>query len=198
MTGRVGSQFYGAIVHHIQLTHTHADLFYGNTSTVGCTTKLLLGSSIVGGCLLRFLGMRIHATQVPNITPISISVEHNCMADVVSPDFQKGESFAANNNLTEYFQNHPPLPQGYSWNKFTLLTKWTQQVILCMLGKQWKMGSLLSLSSIRKNNVRHCNAIPPHRTLTPSSKTVNNLTSSFLSHLFLHGFSKFNMIRDFK
>ena len=78
--------------------------------------------------------------------------------------------FAANNNLTEYFQNPFLLPQGHSWTKFTLTTKCTQWVISCLLGKQLPLGSLIRIPSIRKNTGRHGNAMPPHGTSTPPSR----------------------------
>ena len=111
--------------------------------------------------------------------------------------FKKGNPLLQK-NLTAYFKNHSPLPQGHSCTKFTPPTKWTQQVMLCLLGKQLTLGSLLRLTSISKNTRRHGNAMLPHGTLTPSSKAVTILPSSLLSQLFLQGSGKVTTERDFK
>ena len=47
----------------LKLSNTHAYLFCDNTLAVGWTFKLIPGSSLAAGNLLRFLGMLIHATQ---------------------------------------------------------------------------------------------------------------------------------------
>ena len=96
------------------LSNTHAALFYDNNSSLGCKIKIRSVSYLTAGSLLRFLGMHIHATQASNHTPISIEGEDNYMANVVSCDFKEGKLFAANKNLTAYFQNHSPLPKGNS------------------------------------------------------------------------------------
>ena len=104
--------------------------------------------------------------------------------------FQKRKVFAANKNLTTYFQTHFPLPQGHSWSEFTLPLKWKQRVMLCLPGKRLKLGSVLRLPGIRKNTRRHSNAMPPHGTSTPSFKSVTSLTSSLSSKKLLHGSGK--------
>ena len=68
----------------------------------------------------------------------------------------------------------------------------------CLLGERFTLGSLFRLPSIRKNTGRHGNAMPPHGTLTPSSKAVTSLTSSFLSQILLRGSGKVNTTRVFK
>ena len=181
-----------------KLSNTHAALFCDNNLAVGWAFKLISGSSLASIRLLRFLGMHIHATQASHLTPIIIAGKENDMADVVSRDFQKGKFFAAKKNLTAYFETHFTPPQGHSWTEFTLPTKWTQQVMSCMIGKRLTMGSLLRLPGIRKNTGRHVNAMPPHGTSTPSSKAVTSLTSSLSSHIFLHGSGKVNTERAFK
>ena len=108
------------------VSNTHIALFCNNASAVGWKFKLISGSSLAPGRLLRFLGMFIHATQDSHFILISISGKVNCMAQVVSRSFQKGIFFAADRNLTAYFQTHSPLPQGNSWTEFTLPPKWTQ------------------------------------------------------------------------
>ena len=80
--------------------------------------------------------MPIHVAQASHLIPINIPGEDNGMADVVSQAFQKGKLFSANKNLTAYFQTHFSLLQGHSWNEFTLPPKWTQRVMLCILGKK--------------------------------------------------------------
>ena len=45
------------------LLDTHAALFCNNTLAVGWTFKLISGSSLAAGRLLRFLGMRTHASH---------------------------------------------------------------------------------------------------------------------------------------
>ena len=157
------------------LSNTHASLFYDNTSAVGWTFKLRSGSSLAAGRILRFLGMRIHATQYSHRTPISIEGEDNYMADAVSRTFQKGKLFSANKSLTAYFQTNFPFPQGHSWTKFNIPPKWTQRVMLCLIGERLMLGSLLRLPGIRKNTGRHGNAMPPHGTSTPSSKAVTQI-----------------------
>ena len=97
------------------LTHNHASHFCNSTSVSGWTFKLLSGSELEAGNLFCFLRMRIHATKASHLTPISISGKENGIADVVSCAFQKVKFFVANNNLTSYFQNHFPLPQGHFW-----------------------------------------------------------------------------------
>ena len=180
------------------LSNTHASLFYDNTSAVGWTFKLISGSSLSTGYLLSFLGMHIHATQASHLILIRISGEDNDMADDVYRAFQRGKFFAANKNLTTYFQTHSPLPHGHSWTEFTLTKKWTQWGMSCRLVNRLNLGSLLRLPRIRKNTRGHGNAMPPHVTLTPSSKAVTSLKSSFLSQLFLHGSGKVTTARAFK
>ena len=97
------------------LTHNHASLFCDNTSAAGWMFKLRSGYSLAAGHLFCFLRMLIHATKASHLTPISISGKENDIADVVSCTFQKVKFFVANNNLTSYFQNHFPLPQGHFW-----------------------------------------------------------------------------------
>ena len=142
--------------------------------------------------------MLIHTTKTSRLTPICISGEDNGIEDIFSRPFQKGKLFAAENNLTKYFQNNSPLIKGHYWTKFTLPPKWTQQVLLCLHEKLLMLRSILRLPRISKNSGRHGNAIPPHGTSTPSSKTVNNRTSSLLSHIFLHGYEKLTTTRAFK
>ena len=112
--------------HASNLSNTHTDFVCDNNSEVGWKFKLISGSSLAPGRLLCFLGMFIHATQDSHFILISISGKVNYMAQVVSRSFQKGIFFAADKNLTAYFQTHSPLPQGNSWTKFTLPPKWTQ------------------------------------------------------------------------
>ena len=50
----------------------------------------------------------------------------------------------------------------------------------------------------QENIGRHGNAMPPHGTLTPSSKAVISLASSLSLHLFLHGYGNVTMERAFK
>ena len=142
--------------------------------------------------------MCINAAQASHLTTISISGKYNDMADIVSRAFQKGEFFAANKNLTAYFKTHFPLPQEHSWDKLTLLPKWTQQVMSCMIFKQFTLGSILRLPRIRENTGRYGNTMPSHGTLTLSSKTVTSFASSLLSQLFLHGSRKGTMSTSFK
>ena len=112
--------------------------------------------------------------------------------------FQKGKLFAAKKNLTAYFQTHFPLPQGHSWTEFTLPPKWIQQVMSCILGALLMQGSLLRLPRISKNTGRHGNSMPPHGTLTPSSKAVTSWTSSLSSQLLMHGSGKLTTAGGFK
>ena len=156
------------------LTHNHASLFCDNTPAAGWTFKLRSGSSLAEGHLFLFLRMRIHATKVSHLAPISIAGKENNMADVVSRAFQKLKFFIANNNLTSYFHNNLPLPQGHFWTEFTLPTKWTQKVILCLHGEQLTLGSMIRLPRIIKSIVRHDNVMLPHEISTLSSKTVKN------------------------
>ena len=118
-----------------KLSNIHADLFCDNTSAVGWAFKLISVSSLAIGRLLCFLVIHINTTKASHITPISISGEDNDMSDVVSWAFQKGKLFAANQNLTAYFETRFPLPQGHSWTEFTLPHKWKQRLISCLLGK---------------------------------------------------------------
>ena len=134
--------------------------------------------------------MHIHSSKVSHITPVSIAGEENDIADFVSRAFQKIKFFTANNNLTSYFRNNFPLSQGQFWTKFTLPPKWTQQVMLCLLGNKLTLGSLIRIPRISKNIGGHGNAMPPHGTLTLSSNTVNKFTSSLSSQLLLHRYSK--------
>ena len=180
------------------LSNTHASLFCDNTSAVGWTFKLISGSSLAAGHLLRFLGMRIHAAQASHLAPISVAGEDNDMVDFVSRAFQKVKFFAANKNLTEYFQTHFHLPQGHSWTEFTLPPKWTQQFMSFLLGELLTLGSLLRLPRIRKNTGRHGDAMLPPRTLTSSSKAVSSSTSSLSSQILLHGSVKITAERAFK
>ena len=96
------------------VSNTHIALFCNNALAVGWTFKLISGSSLSAGRLLQFLGIYIHETQASQLTPISIVYKDNDISDVVSRAFQKGEFFAANKNITAYFQTHSPLPQGHS------------------------------------------------------------------------------------
>ena len=75
------------------LTYTHTSLFYDNTLVVGYAIKIKPGSSLAAGLILRFLGMRVHSTQVSHLTPISIAGEENDMTDIISSAFQKGNYF---------------------------------------------------------------------------------------------------------
>ena len=120
------------------------------------------------------------------------------MAYVVYRAFQKGKFFAANKNLTAYFQTHSPLQQGHYWTEFNLSTKWTQQLMSCLLGKQMTLGSLLMLPWIRKNTERHGKAMLPHGTLTLPPKAVNRFKSSFSSQLLMHGYRNVTTERAFK
>ena len=165
---------------------------------MGWAFKLRAGSSLVAGHLLLFLGIHIHAAQASHLTPIIIAGEYNDMVGVVSRAYQKGKCFAANKSLTAYFETHFPVPQGHSWTKLTLPPKWTQRVMSFLLGKRLTLGSLLGQPGIRKHTGRHGNAMPPHRTSTPSSKDVTSLKSSLLSQLFLNRSGKVNTARAFK
>ena len=97
-----------------KLPNTHAALFCDNTLAVGWAFKLISGSLLAAGRLLSFLDICIHSTQASHLIPISIAGEDNDMSYVVSYAFQKGKLFAANKNITAYFQTHFPLPQGHS------------------------------------------------------------------------------------
>ena len=112
--------------------------------------------------------------------------------------FQKEKLFAANKNLTAYFKTHSPLPQGHYCTEFTSPPKWKQRAMLCLLGERLTLGSLLMLPRISKNTGRHGNSMPPHGTLTPSSKAVTSWTSSLSSQLLMHGSGKLTTAGGFK
>ena len=76
------------------------------------------------------------------------------------------------------------------WNK--------SRVMSYLPGKLLTLGSLLRIPNINNNTGRHGNTIKPHGTSTISPKTVNNSTSSFLSHLLLRGSSRDTTVRAFK
>ena len=161
------------------LANIKTSLFCDNTSAVGWSIKIISGSSLVVGRLLRFLCMCIHATQASYFTPIRILGEDNDISDVLSRAFQNGKFFAANNNLTGYFQTQFHLPKGHSWTEFTLNQNWTWRVMLCLIGKILTL--VPRLPKTKKKTGRYSNSTPPHGTSTLSSKTMNNLTSSLLS-----------------
>ena len=85
------------------LQFKHAAIFCDNVAAVIWALKLRCGCSIASSKLLRFLGMRIHATQASHLTPLSIAGTDNIMADIVSRAFRNGEFFSAQTNLTKYF-----------------------------------------------------------------------------------------------
>ena len=165
------------------LTHNHASHFCNSTSVSGWTFKLLSGSELEAGNLFCFLRMRIHATKASHLTPTSIAGKRKLYGRHRLLCLSKLKSFISNNNLTSYFRNHFPLPQGHFSTEFTLPIKWTQQVMLCMHGEQLNLGSLLSAPRITKNIGMHGNAMPPHETSTLSSKTVKN-RHNHCSHIF--------------
>ena len=61
------------------------------------------------------IGIRIHHTQAPSLTPISIAGEENKMVDVSSRAFKHRKLFMANSSLTFFFNAIFLLPQSISW-----------------------------------------------------------------------------------
>ena len=51
----------------LSLTYTHLDTFCDNITTVAWAYKSLMSKSQISGCLLRFLGLRIHQAQASSM-----------------------------------------------------------------------------------------------------------------------------------
>ena len=197
-SSRASSQLAGAIISHIQpIKYLRSSLLWQH-----------FGGELHNQSQIKFLPISRTSPPLPRHAHRCNTnfTHHNCQH---SRQIQwhgrpfllrlsKRKLFAANKNLTEYFQTYFPLPNGHYWTKLTLPLNWTHQVILCLIGEQLMLRSLLMLPRISKSTRRHGNNIPPHGTLTPSSKAVTSLTSSFLSQLFLHGSGKDNTARAFK
>ena len=169
------------------LQHKHAALFCDNSSAVSWAHKLRSSASIIAGRLLRFLGLRIHIKEASHISALGISGDDNIMADIVSRAFKDGKFFEAQNNLTQYFNHHFPLPQNISWEEFTPPKKLTQRVMSLLRGEQSTMGSLLRLPKIGKNTGKRGFTTLTSGKLIPSSKTVNGSTQLLSSQLLLQG-----------
>jgi hypothetical protein len=136
---------------NIPLAFHHIGAFCDNTSAVSWAQRLRTSSSLVAGRLLRLLGLRIHARQASSLVPLHIAGDDNTMADIVSRAFKDGKFFAANKNLTSYFNKHFPLPQETSWTEFQLPSSLTSHVISCLRGQLSPLGSLLRLQRTDKS-----------------------------------------------
>eukprot|EP00957_Ditylum_brightwellii_P169277 12883754-Ditylum_brightwellii.AAC.1 len=97
------------------------------------------------------LGLRIHAARASYLSPLSIPGNNNTMADISTRAFRTGDYFDATWDLTSFFNSQFPLPQGASWQTWTLLSKLTSRTMTCMLGKQLTMNKLLKLPGLAKN-----------------------------------------------
>ena len=165
---------------HIRLKHKHIRVFCDNTSAVAWAQKLQTSKSKVAGRMLRMLGMRVHARQASSLTPLNIAGDDNTMADIVSRAFKNGQYYSANNNLTQYFNLHFPLPQKRSWTEFQIPKDLASRVISCLRGELLPMASLLRLPGIASNTGHTGKNTPPCAASTPSSLTsqTSNETSS--------------------
>lgn len=58
-------------------------MYCGNTLAVSMVYKLHNSKSLIAGCLLQLLGLRIHASEALCLIPHHIAGEDNVMADTV-------------------------------------------------------------------------------------------------------------------
>ena len=127
--------------------------------------------SIIAGCLLRLLGLRIHATRASHLISLHIAGELNQMADVASRAFKDGKFPEANTDLLSYFNSHFPLSQDKFWKEFQLPNDLELRVILCLRGVLSPLGSLLRLPKNNKYTGATGAAMPTPAELTPTSPT---------------------------
>ena len=163
----------------------HVVTFCDNTSAVAWAHRLRTSKSKIAGRLLRILGLRMHACQSSNLTPIYIPGETNTMADIISRSFKNGKFFKSANNLTAYFNKNFPLPQEKSWQEYHIPKEWVSRVIASLHGTLLPLASLIRLPKQGKNIGNTGQGTHPSAALTHSSPTSppSNETSSSLRSL---------------